>query len=91
MCVHTFREVLDADIVKLLDLLHDELLLVDLDDDGGVAGIAAGEAELAEGCLELLGDVDGAGLGWGVQQTRQRSETGLTMVDVSEADGFVAR
>ena len=58
----TLCEVLDADVVELLYLLHDELLLVDLDDDGGVACIAACEAELAEGRLELLGDVDGAGL-----------------------------
>ena len=58
----TFCEVLDADVVELLDLLHDEVLLVDLDDDRGVARVAAREAELAEGGLELLRDVDGAGL-----------------------------
>jgi hypothetical protein len=46
----------------LLDLLHDELLLVDLDDDGGVSCVAPGEAELAEGRLEFLRDVDGAAL-----------------------------
>ena len=68
---HTFCEVLDADVVELLDLLHDEVLLVDLDDDRGVAGVAAREAELAEGGLELLGDVDGAGLrAGGVRSSR---------------------
>ena len=62
MCVHTFREVLDADIVKLLDLLHHQLLLVDLDHDGGMSSIAPREAELSEGGLELLRDINGAGL-----------------------------
>ena len=60
--MHTFCEVLDADIVVLLNFLHHELLLVDLDDDRCVSGISPGESELAEGGLELLGDVDGARL-----------------------------
>ena len=58
----TFCEVLDADVVELLDLLHQELLLVDLDDDRRVSCIPAREPELAEGGLELLGNVDGARL-----------------------------
>ena len=62
VCAHTFREVLDADVVKLLDLLHHQLLLVDLDHDGGMSSIAPREPELAEGGLELLRDVNGAGL-----------------------------
>ena len=61
--MHTFCEVLDADIVKLLDLLHDELLLVHLHDERSAPRVAAREAELAERVLELLRDVDGAGLG----------------------------
>lgn len=59
---HTFSQVLDADVVELLYLLHDELLLVDLDDYGGVPGIAPREPEFAEGCLELLRNVNGGGL-----------------------------
>ena len=62
MCVHTFREVLDADIVKLLDLLHHQLLLVDLDHHRSIPSISPGESELAEGRLELLRNVDGTGL-----------------------------
>lgn len=30
--VETFGEVLEGDVVELLDLFHDELLLIDLDD-----------------------------------------------------------
>ncbi len=62
----TLGELLDGDVVELLDLLHDELGLVDLDDDGGVARAAAGEAELAERVLDLLGDgdEDGGGALW---------------------------
>lgn len=60
---HTLREILRSDGVVLLYFLHDELLLVHADDDGGAARIPAGEAELAEGVLEYLRDVDGAGLG----------------------------
>ena len=62
VCAHTFREVLDADVVKLLDLLHHQLLLVDLDHYGGMSSIAPREPELAEGGLELLRDINGAGL-----------------------------
>ena len=68
MCVagsvdlRTFGEVLDADVVKLLDLLHEQLLLVDLDDERGVPCVAARKAELTQRGLELLRDVDGAGL-----------------------------
>lgn len=54
----TFCKIIDADVIELLYLLHDELLLVDLDDEGGAAGIAAGEPELAQGRLELVRDVD---------------------------------
>ena len=56
--VLTLCEILNADVVELLDLLHDQLLLVDLDDDGGAACVSAGEPEFAEGILELLGYVD---------------------------------
>lgn len=62
MDLHTFCQVLDADVVELLDLLHDELLLVDLHDQRSVPGIATRKAELAQGRLELLGDVNGGGL-----------------------------
>lgn len=60
--MHTFCEVLDADVVKLLDLLHHQLLLVDLDDDRRVSRIPPGESEFAEGGLELLRDIDGVRL-----------------------------
>lgn len=60
--MHTFCEVLDADVVELLDLLHEQLLLVDLHDQRGVARVAPREPELAERGLELLGDIDCAGL-----------------------------
>ena len=58
----TFSEVLNADAVKLLDLLHYQLLLVDLDDECRAPCTASREAELAQGGLELLRDVDGVGL-----------------------------
>ena len=71
MVVRTFRQVLDADVVELLDLLHEELLLVDLDDHGGVSCIAPRETELAQGGLELLRDVDGVRL-WARRQWGRR-------------------
>ena len=58
----TFGEVIDANVVKLLDLFHDQLLLVDLDHHRGMPSISPGESELAEGGLELLRNVDGTGL-----------------------------
>ena len=59
---HTFGEILDADIVKLLNFLHDQLFLVDLYDHRSVSSVATGEAELAKSGLELLGNVYRAGL-----------------------------
>lgn len=53
-----FGEVLEGDVVELLDFLHNELLLVDLDHDRGATCVAAGEPELAQRVLERLGDVD---------------------------------
>ena len=58
----TFSKVLDTDVVELLDLLHDQLLLVDLHNDGRTAAVAPCEPEFAQRVLDLLGDVDGAGL-----------------------------
>ena len=55
----TFREVLYGNVVELLHLLHDELLLVDLDDECRAPRIASREAELAQGGLQLLRDIDG--------------------------------
>ena len=61
----TFSKVLDTDVVELLDLLHDQVFLVNLDDDGGMARVSTREAELAQGILELLGNVYSARLrGW---------------------------
>lgn len=58
----TFGEVIDANVVELLDLFHDQLLFVDLNHHRGMPSISPGESELAEGCLELLRNVDGTGL-----------------------------
>jgi hypothetical protein len=46
--IRTFRKIFDADVVKLLDLLHDKLRLVDLEYKCGAARISPGESELAE-------------------------------------------
>lgn len=54
----TFSQLLDTDVVELLYLFHDELLFVDLDDHGSVPVIAPRKPELAEGCLELLWDIN---------------------------------
>ena len=54
----TFCQILDTDVVELLDLLHDQLLLVDLDDHGSVSCIAPGKSKLAQSCLEFLWYVD---------------------------------
>ena len=53
--MHTFSQVLDADVVELFDLLHDQLLLVDLDDHRGVPSISPGESELAEAAFSSCG------------------------------------
>ena len=45
---HTFSEVLNADAVELLDLLHNQLRLVDFNYEGGAAFIPARETKLAE-------------------------------------------
>jgi hypothetical protein len=51
---NTLRKLLNGDVVKLLDLFHDQLLLVDLDDDGGVSSISTCKSELAESGFEFL-------------------------------------
>ena len=50
----TLCQILERYIVELFDLLHDQLLLVDLDYDRGVPSISAGEPELAQRGLEFL-------------------------------------
>ena len=60
--MHTFSQVLDADVVELFDLLHDQLLLVDLDDHSCVTSIAPCETEFAERRLQLLWNIDSMGL-----------------------------
>ena len=59
---NTFCQVFELDIVELLDFLHDQLLLVDLDDECGILR-ASSEPELAKRVLQFLGDVHGVRLG----------------------------
>ena len=58
MLKRTLSQLLKTDTVELLDFLHDQLLLVDLDHYGGMARIPPGEAELPQGSLELLWDIN---------------------------------
>ena len=58
MLKRTLSQLLKADTVELLDFLHDQLLLVDLDHYGGMARIPPGEAKLPQGSLELLWDIN---------------------------------
>ena len=60
--VLTLGEILYANVVKLLDLFHDQLLFVDLNYHSGVPCISSGESELAESRLKLLGNVGSARL-----------------------------
>jgi hypothetical protein len=55
--VRTIRKIFDADVVKLLDLLHDKLRLVDLEYKCGAAGISPRKSELAEGVFDGLWDI----------------------------------
>jgi len=48
--IPTICQVLERDIVQPVHLLHDQLLLVDLDDERGVAFVS-GEPELANRVL----------------------------------------
>jgi hypothetical protein len=61
MIRHTVCQFFKRDIVKLVHLLHDQLLLVDLDDERSVAFVSS-EPELANRVLQLLRDVYGVGL-----------------------------
>ena len=81
-CLRTLCKILDADVVKLLYLLHHQLRLVDLDDDGCMSLVAAREAELAQGSLDLLRDIDRVGLPR-VQRSRRarRTRRALAMAD----------
>ena len=58
----TFRKILDTNVIELFNLFHDQLLLVDLDDNGCASGIATSESEFAEGGLEFLRNVNCVGL-----------------------------
>ncbi|TFY57199.1 hypothetical protein EVG20_g8637 [Dentipellis fragilis] len=57
--VLTLCEILWGDVVILLVLFHYKQLLVDLDDEGSMAGTAAGKPEFAEGVFDVLGYIDG--------------------------------
>ena len=59
---HTFSEILDTNVIELFNLLHDQLLFVDLYDDGCASGITTSESEFTERGLEFLGDVNCVGL-----------------------------
>ena len=59
---NTFCQFFELDIVEPLDFLHDQLLLVDLDDERGIPFVSR-EPELANGVLQFLGDVHGVRLG----------------------------
>jgi hypothetical protein len=43
-----FSKVLQADVVKLFDFLHDQLLFVDFDNDRSAALVPSSEAELSQ-------------------------------------------
>lgn len=62
MC-RTFCQVLESDVVKPFDFLHDQLLLVDLDRERGIPFMPS-ESELADRVLQFFGYVYGVGLGW---------------------------
>lgn len=62
MC-RTFCQVLERGVVKPVNFLHDQLLLVDLDHERSIPFMPS-EPELADRVLQFLGDVYGAGLGW---------------------------
>jgi hypothetical protein len=84
--LRTFRKILRCDGVELLDLLHDKLLLVDTDNKCGAAGVAPSKAKLAEGVLELLGNVDGARLGKRVHRAECDGEQCVLTSVVMAAD-----
>jgi hypothetical protein len=58
----TLCQVFWRNVVEPVGFLHDQLLLVDLDDERGVPFVPS-EPELANRVLEFLGDVYGVGLG----------------------------
>ena len=59
MYVRTLCEFLDADVVEQFDLFHDELCLVDLDDQGSTALIPPSKAKLAESVFDRLRNIYG--------------------------------
>ena len=61
MGTHTLCQFFERDIVKPVHLLHDQLLLVDLDDERSVAFVSR-EPELANRVLQLLRDIYGVRL-----------------------------
>lgn len=50
LVLYTLCQFFEIDVVKPLDFLHDQLLLVDLDDERGIAFVS-GEPELANRVL----------------------------------------
>lgn len=59
---HTFPKVFEADVVELFHLLHDELLLINLHNQGSAACIASRKTKFTKGVLQRLGDINCAGL-----------------------------
>ena len=74
-CCHTLCQIFERDIVEPVRLLHDQLLLVDLDDERGVAFVSS-EPELANRVLEFLRDVYGVRLGNGLEREKMISGRG---------------
>jgi hypothetical protein len=60
MRLHTLCKILQSDVVKLLDLLHNEILLVNLYDDRCASSISSGKSEFPEGILDTLGYINRA-------------------------------
>ena len=59
---YTLCQVFGSDVVKCLNFLHDQPLLVDLDDERGIPFVSS-EPELANRVLKFLGDIHGVRLG----------------------------
>jgi len=74
-CNRTFGQVFERDVVEPLDLLHDQLLLIDLDHERGVPFVSR-EPELADRIFQFLGYVYGVGLGHVRDGEKMENSTG---------------
>ena len=84
---HTFCEIFWGYVVELLNLLHEQLLLIDLDHERSISRATAGESEFPKGVFELLWDIDGVRLGCKSEDClRWGSVLVLTMAEGSKRD-----